>query len=169
MFCVGNKRPATEHAAVWVPDSEAQTCMHCLKVKFTPIQRRVSSVTTPFLFPSFVSLCLSSLNSLSFSLSPSLSLFLSPFLPPSLPPFLLPSPFLLSTTVGSVVLWCVAGALIKSLYYPTSLTNRSESALLVLRYSVMPLPIKTSKKKPFLNVFSMYSFISHHIWQCVPL
>ncbi|XP_019864174.1 PREDICTED: pleckstrin homology domain-containing family F member 2-like isoform X2 [Amphimedon queenslandica] len=35
-----NKRPATEHAAVWVPDSEAQTCMHCLKVKFTPIQRR---------------------------------------------------------------------------------------------------------------------------------
>ena len=88
MFCVGNKRPATEHAAVWVPDSEAQTCMHCLKVKFTPIQRRVSSVTTPFLFPSFFSLCLSSLTSLSFSLSPSLSLFLSPFLPPSLPPFL---------------------------------------------------------------------------------
>ena len=167
MFCVGNKRPATEHAAVWVPDSEAQTCMHCLKVKFTPIQRRVSSITTPFLFPSFFSLCLSSLTSLSFSLSPSLP----PSLPPSLlvPPFLPPSPFLLSTTVGSVALWCVAGALIKSLYYPTSLTNLSESALLVLRYSVMPLPIKTSKKKPFLNVFSMYSFISHRIWQCVPL
>ena len=40
----GNKRPATEHAAVWVPDSEAHTCMHCLKVKFTPIQRRVCHV-----------------------------------------------------------------------------------------------------------------------------
>ena len=152
MFCVGNKRPATEHAAVWVPDSEAQTCMHCLKVKFTPIQRRVS---TPFLFPSFVSLCLSSLT----------SLFL--FLPPTL--LLPPSPFLLSITVGSVALWCVVGVLIRSLYYPTSLTSQSESALLVLRYSVMPLPIKTSKKKPFLNAFSMYSFISNRIWQCVPL
>jgi chemotaxis signal transduction protein len=39
--CVGNKRPVTDLAAVWVPDNEAQTCMHCLKVKFTPIQRRV--------------------------------------------------------------------------------------------------------------------------------
>jgi hypothetical protein len=38
--CVGNKRPVTDLAAVWVPDNEAQTCMHCLKVKFTPIQRR---------------------------------------------------------------------------------------------------------------------------------
>lgn len=35
-----NKRPATEHAAVWVPDSDASTCMHCLKTKFTPINRR---------------------------------------------------------------------------------------------------------------------------------
>jgi len=35
-----NKKPATEHAAVWVPDSDANTCMHCLKTKFTPINRR---------------------------------------------------------------------------------------------------------------------------------
>lgn len=39
---LGNKKPATEHAAVWVPDSDAQTCMHCLRTKFTPINRRVS-------------------------------------------------------------------------------------------------------------------------------
>ena len=123
-------------------------------------------------FPlSFLFLLMSIITHLSLFLSFSLSPSLPPSLPPcpSLPPFLPPSPFLLSITVGSVALWCVAGALIKSLYYPTSLTNPSESALLVLRYSVMPLPIKTSKKKPFLNVFSMYSFISHRIWQCVPL
>ncbi|XP_065903259.1 pleckstrin homology domain-containing family F member 2-like isoform X2 [Dysidea avara] len=36
----GDKKPATEHAAVWVPDSEAQYCMHCLKVKFTTMNRR---------------------------------------------------------------------------------------------------------------------------------
>ncbi|CAI8054513.1 Pleckstrin homology domain-containing family F member 2, partial [Geodia barretti] len=35
-----NKMPATEHAAVWVPDGDASTCMHCLKTKFTPINRR---------------------------------------------------------------------------------------------------------------------------------
>lgn len=40
LLAQSNKRPATEHAAVWVPDSEAQTCMHCLKTKFTPINRR---------------------------------------------------------------------------------------------------------------------------------
>lgn len=51
---VGNKRPATEHAAVWVPDSEAQTCMHCLKTKFTPINRRVSHL---FTIPSITSYC----------------------------------------------------------------------------------------------------------------
>ncbi len=37
-----NKQPAKEHAAVWVPDCDANTCMHCLKTKFTPINRRVS-------------------------------------------------------------------------------------------------------------------------------
>lgn len=35
-----NKKPASEHAAVWVPDGDASTCMHCLKTKFTPINRR---------------------------------------------------------------------------------------------------------------------------------
>jgi len=29
-----------EHAAVWVPDSEAGTCMHCKKVQFTLVNRR---------------------------------------------------------------------------------------------------------------------------------
>jgi len=28
------------HAAVWVPDSEANTCMHCKKVQFTLVNRR---------------------------------------------------------------------------------------------------------------------------------
>ena len=37
----GDKTPAKEHAAVWVPDSEAQFCMHCLKAKFTTMNRRV--------------------------------------------------------------------------------------------------------------------------------
>ena len=37
------KKGTTEHAAVWVPDSEASTCMHCLKSKFTALNRRVSS------------------------------------------------------------------------------------------------------------------------------
>ncbi|XP_057691001.1 pleckstrin homology domain-containing family F member 2 isoform X2 [Corythoichthys intestinalis] len=34
------KAPAGEHAAVWVPDSEAAVCMRCQKVKFTPVSRR---------------------------------------------------------------------------------------------------------------------------------
>ncbi|XP_029213819.2 pleckstrin homology domain-containing family F member 2-like isoform X1 [Acropora millepora] len=34
------KRGTTEHAAVWVPDSEASTCMNCLKSKFTALNRR---------------------------------------------------------------------------------------------------------------------------------
>ena len=40
IFLAG-KKGTTEHAAVWVPDSEASTCMHCLKSKFTAINRRV--------------------------------------------------------------------------------------------------------------------------------
>lgn len=40
-LCTANKKPAQEHAAVWVPDGDASTCMHCLKTKFTPINRRV--------------------------------------------------------------------------------------------------------------------------------
>ncbi|KAE8289340.1 Pleckstrin-like proteiny domain-containing family F member 2 [Larimichthys crocea] len=44
--CVGDllqksgKAPTGEHAAVWVPDSEATVCMRCQKVKFTPVSRR---------------------------------------------------------------------------------------------------------------------------------
>lgn len=34
------KKGTTEHAAVWVPDSEASTCMHCMKSKFTALNRR---------------------------------------------------------------------------------------------------------------------------------
>ncbi|MBN3281647.1 PKHF2 protein, partial [Polyodon spathula] len=34
------KAPNSEHAAVWVPDSEATVCMRCQKIKFTPVSRR---------------------------------------------------------------------------------------------------------------------------------
>ncbi|MEE6509228.1 hypothetical protein FKM82_025039 [Ascaphus truei] len=34
------KTPNSEHAAVWIPDSEATICMRCQKVKFTPVSRR---------------------------------------------------------------------------------------------------------------------------------
>ena len=40
-YLLGDKKPAKEHAAVWVPDSEAHYCMHCLKAKFTTMNRRV--------------------------------------------------------------------------------------------------------------------------------
>ena len=39
---LAGKKGTTEHAAVWVPDSEASTCMHCFKSKFTALNRRVS-------------------------------------------------------------------------------------------------------------------------------
>ena len=35
-----------EPSPVWVPDSEAPTCMHCLKSEFTVINRRVSTRVT---------------------------------------------------------------------------------------------------------------------------
>ncbi|XP_072317346.1 pleckstrin homology domain-containing family F member 2 [Eucyclogobius newberryi] len=44
--CVGDllqksgKAPTGEHAAVWVPDSEATICMRCQKAKFTTVTRR---------------------------------------------------------------------------------------------------------------------------------
>lgn len=44
--CVGDllqksgKAPTGEHAAVWVPDSEASICMRCQKAKFTAVNRR---------------------------------------------------------------------------------------------------------------------------------
>jgi len=34
------KKAVDEHAAVWVPDSEAGTCMHCKRVQFTLVNRR---------------------------------------------------------------------------------------------------------------------------------
>lgn len=34
------KKPSKEHAAVWVPDSEASVCMHCRKSQFTLINRK---------------------------------------------------------------------------------------------------------------------------------
>ncbi|CAB3231723.1 unnamed protein product [Arctia plantaginis] len=34
------KQPPSEHAAVWVPDNEASTCMHCKKTQFTVLNRR---------------------------------------------------------------------------------------------------------------------------------
>ena len=37
------KTAASEHAAVWVPDSEANTCMVCRKSQFTIMNRRVSN------------------------------------------------------------------------------------------------------------------------------
>ncbi|CAI5446108.1 unnamed protein product [Caenorhabditis angaria] len=36
----GNKRAATEHAAVWVPDGEAAKCMECGRTQFNVVQRR---------------------------------------------------------------------------------------------------------------------------------
>ncbi|VDO43053.1 unnamed protein product [Haemonchus placei] len=36
----GNKRPAKEHAAVWIPDGEAARCMACGRTQFNLVQRR---------------------------------------------------------------------------------------------------------------------------------
>lgn len=36
------KKAVEVHAAVWVPDSEANICMHCKKTQFTVLNRRVS-------------------------------------------------------------------------------------------------------------------------------
>ncbi|MCP9266052.1 Pleckstrin-likey domain-containing family F member 2 [Dirofilaria immitis] len=38
----GGKKPATEHAAVWVPDGDATKCMACQRTQFTVIQRRIA-------------------------------------------------------------------------------------------------------------------------------
>lgn len=40
----GGKKPVEKHAAVWVPDNEANVCMHCKKTQFTMIVRRVRNV-----------------------------------------------------------------------------------------------------------------------------
>lgn len=39
----GGKKPVEHHAAVWVPDNEANVCMHCKRTQFTMLVRRVSS------------------------------------------------------------------------------------------------------------------------------
>lgn len=36
------KKAVEVHAAVWVPDSEANICMHCKRTQFTVLNRRVS-------------------------------------------------------------------------------------------------------------------------------
>ncbi|KIH46598.1 FYVE zinc finger, partial [Ancylostoma duodenale] len=36
----GNKRPAREYAAVWIPDGEAARCMACGRTQFNLVQRR---------------------------------------------------------------------------------------------------------------------------------
>lgn len=41
---LGGKKPLGEHAAVWVPDAEANVCMHCNKSQFNVLNRRVSCV-----------------------------------------------------------------------------------------------------------------------------
>jgi len=47
-YFLAGKKGTTEHAAVWVPDSEASTCMHCLKSKFTALNRRVRMYISKF-------------------------------------------------------------------------------------------------------------------------
>lgn len=37
------KKAVVNHAAVWVPDNEANICMHCKKTQFTMLVRRVSA------------------------------------------------------------------------------------------------------------------------------
>ena len=40
----GRKMADAEPSPVWVPDSDAPKCMHCLKSEFTVINRRVTVV-----------------------------------------------------------------------------------------------------------------------------
>jgi len=40
----GRKMTDAEPSPVWVPDSEAPKCMHCLKSEFTVINRRVTDL-----------------------------------------------------------------------------------------------------------------------------
>lgn len=44
------KKAIEVHAAVWVPDSEANVCMHCKKTQFTVLNRRVSTKNVSFCF-----------------------------------------------------------------------------------------------------------------------
>ena len=47
------KKAATEHAAPWVPDTEAATCMVCNKSQFTLLNRRVKKTIIWLFFFSF--------------------------------------------------------------------------------------------------------------------
>lgn len=44
------KKAVEVHAAVWVPDSEANVCMHCKKTQFTVLNRRVSLIFRPHIY-----------------------------------------------------------------------------------------------------------------------
>lgn len=44
------KKAVEVHAAVWVPDSEANVCMHCKKTQFTVLNRRVSLIFRPYIY-----------------------------------------------------------------------------------------------------------------------
>lgn len=46
----GGKKPVEHHAAVWVPDNEANVCMHCKKTQFTMLVRRVSFVHILYIY-----------------------------------------------------------------------------------------------------------------------
>ncbi len=43
LIAKGGKKPASDHAAVWVPDAEAAHCMVCKKTQFSLVHRRVSA------------------------------------------------------------------------------------------------------------------------------
>ncbi len=53
----GKKAPA-DHAAVWIPDAETNTCMHCKKVQFTLVNRRHHCRSEPVLQIYLLDLCL---------------------------------------------------------------------------------------------------------------
>lgn len=46
---VGGKKPVEHHAAVWVPDNEANVCMHCKRTQFTMLVRRVSPLPVSYI------------------------------------------------------------------------------------------------------------------------
>lgn len=46
----GGKKPVENHAAVWVPDNEANVCMHCKKTQFTMLVRRVCATEMRYMY-----------------------------------------------------------------------------------------------------------------------
>lgn len=51
------KKAVEVHAAVWVPDSEANICMHCKKTQFTVLNRRVIMTHTLFFINFLLAIC----------------------------------------------------------------------------------------------------------------